>query len=158
MRCIISLTNKPIAPNIWSALLSLDPIEHGGWFLLHQLNKVRVVRSCSIKPKIYPCVPQHEFISDIDVANFKQMLRKWTSSFMSRSVSTHELKELYNKVPGSRRYIKMAQVEHLCGNVVQDLFDTLAKYLRPQSENDARENSLWIQNLLWHIHAKVCSY
>lgn len=58
------------------------------------------------------------------------------------------------ELPGARKYITMARIERLNGDMAQES-DIVVDTLRPGSASDSEEIALWVQNLLQRIHGEV---
>lgn len=98
-------------------------------------------------PSIFQCA------NDDDVANYRQILRKWISHYMTANRPSFVLDRLY-QLPHGYRYMTMAQIDQLYGDIDQKP-KIMANTLHPASAFDAQETALWVQNLLWRIYDEV---
>ncbi|KAF5324243.1 hypothetical protein D9619_011258 [Psilocybe cf. subviscida] len=95
---------------------------------------------------------------DEDVTNYKQILRKWIFHHFMASAHRWDFDPGYfarrlHEAPHSGRYILMAQVDHVYGNITQDQM-VVVNTFRPESAYDVGEVALWIKTLLQRIHGK----
>lgn len=92
-------------------------------------------------------------IGDVDLVNYRRLLRKWSSHYISVGCSNFVLGQLY-RLPHGAGYMTMARIDQLHGDIKRDPMIT-ADTLRPESTFDTHEIALWIHNLLWRIHREV---
>ncbi|KAF5324153.1 hypothetical protein D9619_011301 [Psilocybe cf. subviscida] len=85
------------------------------------------------------------------LSNVQTLLSGRQVHYMSLGLSSPKKNELHVTVPFSERYIMMAQIEHLCGDIAQNL-DIVTDTLRSTSAFDAHETSVWVEELLGRIH------
>jgi hypothetical protein len=102
---------------------------------------------------LYIYIPQ--CVRDNNVACYKQLLHRWIDSIdLGFKRLSHFIENKLYDVPYGQMYITMALIKHLNGDVSRDC-NIAVDVLRPQSESDAHEIALWVQNLLQRIHAEV---
>lgn len=97
---------------------------------------------------------------------YRQILRQWISWAVSNGIPFSNLRkfaggglpvsegERLQDVPYGERYIMMARIEHLNGDITHELTGVVTT-LRPESSYDTDEIGLWVQNLLQRIHREV---
>jgi hypothetical protein len=94
-------------------------------------------------------------VHDEDVAHYRQLLHRYLVRYLSMQDVTLELAlKLWTGVRYAKKYLMMAQIELLHGDIAQDP-NVVVDALRPESASDTEEIALWVQNLLQGIHSEV---
>lgn len=117
----------------------------------------RLVRHCVLSLRFadnWQFVSAPQCTTDEDIASYKWILRKWIFAQPSELRLIHRQRISHSHWPPfSPRYLAMAEFEQ---NITIEPSGDLEIALRPETNLDAREIAVWLNNLLHDIHRKVC--
>lgn len=91
---------------------------------------------------------------DDDVTNYKRILRQWIYSYNLEHLPSHRGTDDSEWPPCSHRYLAMADVER---DITTEPSGNIGIVLRPETDFDAHETTLWLNDLLHRIYREVHS-
>ncbi|KAF5318691.1 hypothetical protein D9619_010658 [Psilocybe cf. subviscida] len=153
-----------LLPDFLNTIIALGPADFGTYGNVQEMTQVfKIVYKLCVDNDIvdfgmYGNVQEMKDVFEIvhnlcvdndNEANYKRMIRSWISHYMLFNPAHSHDKELQD-IPYSQRYITMARIDRK-GNIMGPTPD-IADVLRPSSPFDTHEMTLWVRDLLRHIH------
>ncbi|KAF5309573.1 hypothetical protein D9619_012427 [Psilocybe cf. subviscida] len=137
---------RQLPPGFLNTLIALDPI-----FFLNFLASGGADEAANIFKHVYDLCA-----CDDDATKYKCILRQWIDFKMKSEPLEYRLitEGTTNSIwpPCSNRYLAMACIDH---DFMIEPLNHVTIALRPETDSDAHETALWLNNLLHRIHREI---